>query len=639
MHRFLLPFILFLCAVTSAQNLEYQSLLLEKSLTENAYAVVRANETKISILSPSSMERSYRRVVTVLNAKGNNSVDAYVSYDDGIKIKKLEAVVYDGLGREIKRFKKSDFKDVAAVSNFSLYEDSRVKYLDYTPVQYPYTLEFMYESSTENTAWIPFWRPLEDYNVSTENSTFEVAYAPSVGIRKKEINFSGHTIKEVSSDGMIKYVAEDLSAIGREDLSPTFYAFAPRLMVTAEHFNYEGHSGTIGDWTSLGKWMDESLLRGRDVLPIGTKQIALNLVSGVDDPVEKAKIIYKYVQENTRYISVQVGIGGIRPISATQVDQVKYGDCKGLTNYTKALLEVVGVPSHYTEVHASPTDRLDIDKEFPSLLGQANHVILNIPIEGKDPIWLECTSQTMPFGFLGDFTDDRDVLVITPEGGQIQHTPIYGPHQNTQHISGNCKILEDRSVQVEMEMVSKGIQYDDRYFIEKEERREQLKYIKERMSHVNNMEVEKMDFENDRDSIRFRQVVNFKADGYVSASGQQLIFAPNVLNRNRNVPDNYRDRKLPFEIKRGFEDTDGYTIELPTSHSIKFIPENLHLESKYGAYSMKVEKVNDHLLAYHRTFTIYGGGYPKEEYGAYRDFIKEVAKYDNAKIILTKNQL
>ncbi len=54
------------------------------------------------------------------------------------------------------------------------------------------------------------------------------------------------------------------------------------------------------------------------------------------------------MQDKTRYISVQIGIGGWKPMLADDVNKLGYGDCKGLTNYTKALLEAVDVPSYYT---------------------------------------------------------------------------------------------------------------------------------------------------------------------------------------------------------------------------------------------------------------------------------------------------
>ena len=80
-----------------------------------------------------------------------------------------------------------------------------------------------------------------------------------------------------------------------------------------------------------------------------------------------------------------------------------------------------------------------VEKDFSSM--QGNHAILNIPNNGND-IWLECTSQTIPFGFLGDFTDDRDVLVVTPEGGIIKRTPAYLNEDNLQTIEWKYSIIQ-----------------------------------------------------------------------------------------------------------------------------------------------------------------------------------------------------
>ena len=49
------------------------------------------------------------------------------------------------------------------------------------------------------------------------------------------------------------------------------------------------------------------------------------------DTREKIRVLYRYLQQNHRYISVQVGIGGMQPISASAVYTNGYGDCKGLS--------------------------------------------------------------------------------------------------------------------------------------------------------------------------------------------------------------------------------------------------------------------------------------------------------------------
>ena len=235
------------------------------------------------------------------------------------------------------------------------------------------------------------------------------------------------------------------------------------------------------------------------------------------------------MQENTRYISVQVGIGGIRPIAASEVDRVKYGDCKGLTNYTKALLEAVGVQSNYTEVYATSSKQINMDKDFASLLGQANHVILNIPIENKGSVWLECTSQTMPFGFLGDFTDNRDVFVITPEGGKIIRTPKYSALENSQATQAELSVFGDRSIEVSAKIVSKGIQYNNKFHIEKEEKRVQDKYYKNRWDYVGDIEIKDMKFENDREKLNFTESVSFKAVNFSSHAGDRILLTQLIL--------------------------------------------------------------------------------------------------------------
>lgn len=631
--------ILFATLTVFSQDNLYSSLTVSKDLKQNANAVLRVDDTQIEVSSIKKLKHSYRRVITILNKKGNDLLNAYVYYDSNIYIKKLNAKIYNNLGIEIDKFKKSDFKDVAAVSSISLYEESRVKYLEYTPINYPYTVEFYYETETENTGWIPFWRPLEGYFISTEQSIFKVIYDSSVGINKKEKNFSNYNIINNSIEGVLEYRAESINAVKPEEKSPTFKEFAPRLFVSTKNFHYEGYYGGLKDWKSLGKWINDKLLVGRTQLTDATIIKIKNLVAGVNDPIEKAKIVYKYVQDNTRYISVQVGIGGIQPISATGVDNVKYGDCKGLTNYTKALLDVVGVKSYYSEVYASSSVQFDIDSEFASLLGQANHVILNIPQEDKEDIWLECTSQKLPFGFIGDFTDNRDVLVITPEGGTIKRTKKYETHENTQIIKGKYTVSNDGVIDAVVNVKSKGIQYDDKYWLASETERDLDRRYKKRWSYINNMDIENMEIVNDKDSIVFNETLHFQATNYPKIVANRMLLTVNALNRNTHIPDRYRNRKLPLKIKRGFKDIDEVEITLPQDYKVESLPNKKIIENKFGSYKAEVIVKDDNTLLYKREFVVNDGEFPKEDYSTFRTFYKNVSKQDNAKIALIKKEL
>ena len=118
---------------------------ISDELKKNANAVVRLSSLDIVIEKKNKMTFTYKRVVTVLNEKGNRFVEAYAGYDNQLKIRKIEAIVFDEYGEEIKKIKKRDFIDQSAVDGGTLYSDSRVLYMPYMPTSYPYTVSFSYE--------------------------------------------------------------------------------------------------------------------------------------------------------------------------------------------------------------------------------------------------------------------------------------------------------------------------------------------------------------------------------------------------------------------------------------------------------------------------------------------------------------
>ena len=633
--RYFLTFVscVFLSAYSISQNFNYSSLTIPSELIDNANAVVRSSTSEIFIESSREMTIKIGKVVTVLNSKGNRSIDAYVHYDKGITIKALEAVVYDNLGNQIKKIKKSDFKDVSAVDGGTLYSDSRVKYLEYTPITYPYTIEFRSEVKTTNTAFIPSFYPVDDYYLSVQKSSYVLNYPVNFNIRKKEKIMEGIIIENNEKEGQISYTVKNIEAIEPEEYSPPFKKIVPKILFALQDFSLEGVEAEVTNWNDFGKWMYNDLIKSTHDLPQSTIDIARNMVKNEETNLDKARKIYQYVQDKTRYISVQVGIGGWKPFNTSDVDNWGYGDCKALTNYTMALLNAVGVESYYTVLYAG-NSKESIEPDFASM--QGNHVILNLPQENGENVWLECTSQKIPFGFIGDFTDDRDVLVVSPEGGKIVHTKEYTTEENTQNIKGSYTLSNNGSINAIFECISKGIQYDNKYLLESETKRDLDIHYKKRLSYINNININEMRFENDKKNIVFKEQVEFTAQNYTKPVGNRMFLTVNTFNRNKNIPDRYRNRKLPFQILRGFTDVDEVEISLPDNYIVESQFENTTIENKFGKYHIGITQKNENTLIYKRQFIVKDGEYPKEDYNTFREFYKEVARLDNSKIVLLK---
>ncbi|MHC0446882.1 DUF3857 domain-containing protein [Flavobacterium sp. 3-218] len=626
---------LFLINLTAfAQKSTYPIFSIPDSLTQNANAVLRLDQMDIVIASQRSMAIKTQRIVSVFNEKGLRDIDAYSHYDKTTSVKTIEAVVYDALGNEIKKIKRKDFRDQSAVSGSTLFSDNRILYLDYTPISYPFTIAFTSEVETSNTAFIPKWYFIGGYNLSVEKCILNVTYPKGLGFKKKEFQFDLFDIKKTAdTDTNLSYLATNIPAQKQEDLSPSPSDLFPKVMMGLENFHLEGVDGNATTWEAFGKWYSDKILTGTTVLPEETKAKIKALVGDEKDPIKKAKIIYDYVQKKSRYVNIAVGIGGWKPMLANDVDRLGYGDCKALSNYTKALLQAVDVPSYNTILYGDRYKE-DIQSDFVSM--QGNHMILAIP--NKDNyVWLECTSQDDPFGYQGTFTDDRDVLVVKPDGGEIVRTKIYDDKGNIQEGKGVYTIDQAGNFSGVLKIASQGSVYASKSQVETMQPNEKEEHYKNYWDNINNLKLGKITFTNDKENIRFTEDVQLSAANYGALSGNKMIFVVDAFNQYTGSVKRIRNRKNPFQIQRGYLDTDEIEINLPEGFSIEFLPSNYELKGKFGEYKTEIIKKDNNKLTYKRSMFLNKGKYSNKEYDEYRLFMEQVSRNDNAKIILTKN--
>ncbi|MGC4040014.1 MAG: DUF3857 domain-containing protein [Flavobacterium sp.] len=184
-------FILFFSLLGFGQKSEYSASSIPDSLKQNANAVVRLSKTDIDISSQKVMTIKSIHAMTILNELGLRNLDVSENYDKNRKIIQISATAYDAAGKEIKVYKRKDFRDISVADGSSIFNDNRALYLDYTPVSYPFTMVFETEIQTSNTAFIPSWSPVDNYLVSTENTSMAINFKPELNLKRKEVNFSG----------------------------------------------------------------------------------------------------------------------------------------------------------------------------------------------------------------------------------------------------------------------------------------------------------------------------------------------------------------------------------------------------------------------------------------------------------------
>lgn len=617
-----------------AQNPEYSSLIIPDSLKQNANAVVRLDQLDILISSQRSMNIKNKRIVTILNENGLGAIHLYEFYDKSSSVKGIQASFFDTNGNLLKKVKRKEFNDQCATDGGTIFSDSRVLFYNYTPIQYPFTVVYESETETSNTAFIPQWQPLRADLVSLEKCVLNVNYPDNLGFKKKELNFSSFKItKTIDTSIRLSYSITAIPAQKYEEQSPSYIVY-PRLMMGLELFHLEGVDGSAKTWKEYGQWYSTKILTGTSEIPEETKLKIKNLVGDEKDPINKAKIVYKYLQEKSRYVSIQVGIGGWKPMLATDVDRLGYGDCKALSNYTKSLLNAVGVESYLTLLYGD-RNKHNIESDMVSM--QGNHMILSIP-DGEEYVFLECTSQDNPFGYQANFTDDRDVLIIKPDGGEIVRTKNYENKNNSQVSTGNYEITENGDFLGQITIVSKGSKYGQKDRLEKAQPSDKEKHYKEYWNNINNLKINKISFSNNKEEVSFTESVSISALNYGAISNNKMIFPVDAFNQYSNTVKRIRNRKNPFEITRGHYETDEISILIPKGFSIESLPKNFELNTKFGEYKIEIFKKDAANLIYKRSILIKKGMYKNAEYDEYRLFMEQISRNDNAKIILSKIQ-
>jgi Domain of Unknown Function with PDB structure (DUF3857) len=618
----------------NAQN--YATDQIPKNLLPYASAVIRNEETTVTIKDNNNVTYHIKTAITVLNKNGENEAEIVLWHNKSRVIKGIKGIIYNEFGKPVSKFSESDFKDDNVYDGFSLFVDERVKYYNPPVTTFPYTVECEYDLRSNQSLNITPWFPAYSSGVSVEHSAYTLLCKPTANIRYKETNYPGTVETATDAKGMKSYSwkLSNTPARRAEPYSPNKLNYITSVRIAPKDFVYEGVAGSYTDWNELGKWIYDKLLTGRTQLPPETVRQMQDLTANITNPKEKARKVYEYMQHKSRYVSIQIGIGGFQPFPASEVDQLSYGDCKALVNYTQALLKAVNVDSYYCVVK-SGSEKASLKTDFASM-DQADHIILCLPFK-SDTTWLECTSKTIPFGYLGNFTDDRWVLACTPQGGKLLHTPKYTAPENREEIKASLNLNETGELKGNIITTTAGTQYENEDNMLTESFQDQLKHIQKQYP-ISNLDIETFNFSANK-SIKpvLTESVKFTAPEYASVDSGKLRFMVNSINRLSTPPREIRNRVNPMYINRGYTDEDVITYTLPEGYHADRTLLNIKLQKDFGNYTANVI-VKGNQLIYTRKMQLIDGIYNKEVYNDFVDFYQTVIDADNYSITVIKNK-
>lgn len=591
-------------------------------------AVLLNQQTDLSVKNNKLyMSRSYE--LKINNRKGEEYGEISIPYSKMNKVSKIEAYIRDKDGIIIKKLRSGDIKERSSISDFSFYEDHFVKEFTLIHNIYPYTLFYSYQEQQDAFLSLCCWSPIIDIDIPTQEARLTLDIPLDYKVAYSSQLIDSMRIDSIEARVKYRWMTSYMDQVEPEIYSSNKSLYIPKVVIVPDKFKYD-QEGSFASWTTYGNW-ESRLLNGLSELPDDEKLQINSLIRGVNNDKEKIKILYHYLQNTTHYINISIETGGMKPSPASYVAINKYGDCKALTNYFRSVLSYIGIPSIYTDVDAGDLIE-NIDQKFPSM--QFNHVFLCVPLQ-KDTIWLDCTSKG-PFGYLGTFTQNRQVLLIDKDNSHFTRTPALSKDD----------VLESRTININSDIANNIVASFHNTF--KGESFERLSNCSRLVNDSKQSEIirdyyilpglELIDYNlipANRDSAFIILNYTAQANKFFKKYGNELLISLVPFS----IPPfkDPKNRKYPVQLDYPINKLDTINYLIPLGYQLSCLPKNQTLNSTFGSYSIRFLHDNNKIEVV-KNFILNDGDYPLAQYKDFFKFVKTVNDIENSSYIVTKRQ-
>lgn len=547
---------------------------------EGADVVIQDYVMAVELQRYSQVSITYNVTYQVLNPTGLKRVQFAKVTDSFQNLTQFSAYYNDRDGKVMAYFDMGDLNEESLISGSSLYDDNRIKYLPkFSVTEFPITVKYSYEVNLKSSFYLPEFMPIQAYGIALEKGTFILKDNEQHPTLIQLKNWSGSE-RQILEPNVYTWSIHDVSPLKIESHTLELAQLLPSIELAASFFEMGNTRGGFKSWQAFGRWISDLFDQG-DELPMEAVSEVTNLVKGVSTTPEKAKILYDFLQENTRYVSIQLGIGGFQPSSAKEVSEVGYGDCKALSNYMVRMLKAVGVEAHSALVY-SGDDHFRSVSNFPA--NNFNHVIVCLP-NGGDSLWLECTSSTLPFNFLPPSTLDRYALLMDGSSSTLVRTPVGPRSLSKQETFLDATISENGPLDLKLKQTGNGVFLPLLSYLESISQKDQQKWW---ARHFPSWDLKDPQIIVDENSFSGQISTALHQEKGVKKAGKWL-FVNRQIDQQSNVPDSIkspeeRTQQIYIEFDRSF--LESWTLHLPEGYHLRKLSPSIQVENQFGSFTL-----------------------------------------------------
>ena len=445
------------------------------------------------------------------------------------------------------------------------------------------------------------------------------------------------------------WVVTDVPAIRPEPDMPPLEGIAGRMLLSFAPAT--GAESSVSSWRQIGTWYLE-LTRGRREASPQIKQQVAELTTAAATPLAKMRALAAFVQNDIRYVAIELGIGGLQPHAAGEVFAQRFGDCKDKATLLSSMLKEIGIDSSYVILDSR---RGAVAADTPPNTG-FNHVIVAIQLPSATPdpalaavmthprlgqlLFFDPTDPYTPFGSLAGALQGGYGLLVAPEGGELVQLPQLPLERSAVQRTAQMTLDASGTLRGEVHEVLLG-EPAARQRRSLAKARQDSDYARAVESHLGDsfasFSIEKATVRNLRaleEPLEWNYPI--EVEHYAKSSGDLLVVRPRILgSMSSALLESREPRRYPVEFPAAGRDTDDFQITLPEGYVLDDLPPPVDLDIGLAAYHSKTEVVG-HTLRYRRTYELHSLTVPLDKTADLKKLYRTIYGDEHAVAVLRR---
>jgi hypothetical protein len=611
-------------------------------------AVILYSEEIVTVQAADKIRRTVRTAYKILRPSGRDHGLVMVTFNQHRKVTSMRGWCIPAQGKDYEVKEKDAFEiSLPKISGSELISDVKDRVLQIPAADPGNIVGYEYETEESPLVLQTVWQ-FQNYD-PVKDAKFTLQLPPSWEYTAIWRNHA-ESKNTQAGNNQWQWVLSDVKGIRQEENMPPWAGIAGEMIVNFFPPGGAALDRSFKDWRQMGTWYTNLAQGRRDPTP-EIKQKVAALTAGATTQLEKMAALAKFVQQDIRYVAIELGIGGIQPHSASEIFQHRYGDCKDKATLMAAMLKELGIDSYYVIINS---ERGSVTADTPAQIRAFDHAVIAIKLpEGVNDsslvaivqhsklgklLFFDPTDDLTPFGHLRGALQQNYGLLVTPDGGELYDLPKLPAALSGISRGGVVRLDAQGNFSGEFNETRLGDSAAEqraamRYVVKEADR---VKVIEQMLSQsLPDFAIAKAGMNNLQDIGQpFRLSYTVVAQRYAKTAGDLLLVRPRLIGiKASGLMETKEPRQLPVVFDGPKKDSDHFEITMPGGYEVDDLPPPVDVDYGFASYHSKTEAAGN-VLKYTRTFEIKELSVPLNKMDDLKKFYRIIASDERNTAVL-----